>query len=214
MDWTEFLDNFAERPLFHTSMLNIFDDPLHHRQVQLARWTKVKKLSQIRRGWYLIEKPWRLTDIPIPFIANNVVHPSYLSLDWALQYAGMIPEYVPNPTSITTERATRFSAQGTLFIYHHVRPSFFKGYRKVTVEGYELNIAYPEKALLDKIYLFLRKNRLAIQWLKGLRIQNTEDFDLERFKAYWEEHEQWRKKSGKAMDAVLEYIKEMKGEGL
>lgn len=210
MNWTELLNAFTGRPLFHTSMLGIFKDPSHHRQVQLARWTKAGKLSQIRRGWYLIEKPWRMKEVPIAFIANNVVHPSYLSLDWALQYYEMIPEYVPNPTSVTTERAVRFSAQNALFIYHHVQPSFFKGYRQVKQNGWTINIAYPEKALLDKIYLFLKRNPFSIEWLQELRLQNLEDFDIERFESYV--GEEWGKKFKKALEHTLDFLRNMKGE--
>ncbi|MCP5046086.1 MAG: hypothetical protein GY940_02870 [bacterium] len=165
-------------------MLSIFPDPLPHTQVQVSRWTKAGKLSQIRKGWYYIEKPWRVKEVSLPVIANSVVHPSYLSLDWALQYYDMIPEYVPNPTSVTTGRGIRFAAQGALFIYHHVQPSFFTGYRQEKVGGFMLNIAYPEKALLDKIYLFLQRNRFSIEWLNELRLQDLDDFDLNRFELF------------------------------
>lgn len=46
-------------------------------------------------------------------------------------YYEMIPEYVPNPTSITTGLGIQFAAQNRLFIYYHVKPSFFTGYTRV-----------------------------------------------------------------------------------
>jgi len=81
MRWKDLLTKFAKRPLFHSSMLKIFPDDPHHIQVQLSRWVDAGKLSQIRKGWYLIEKPYRLKEVPSPVIANTVVHPSYLSFD-------------------------------------------------------------------------------------------------------------------------------------
>lgn len=210
MDWNNFLNHFADRPLFHSSMLEVFPDPPAHRQVQLSRWTRAGKLSQVSRSWYIIEKPWRRHETPLPVIANTVVHPSYLSLEWALQYYDMIPEHVPNPTSITTGRGMQFEAQGALFLYYHVQPSFFKGYKLETLGGFKLNIAYPEKALLDKIYLFLQRNPFSLAWLEELRLQNLDDFDIQQFEAFAS-----GVKMKKFREAVIEtsrYINHLKGE--
>jgi predicted transcriptional regulator of viral defense system len=210
MNWNLFLKEFAQRPLFHSSMLAIFPDPPAHKQVQLCRWTRAGKLSQLRRGWYLIEKPWRTREVPIAVMANSVVHPSYLSLDWALQYYEMIPEYVPNPTSVTTDRGVRFTAQNSLFIYYHIQPSFFKGYRQEKVNGHKINIACPEKALVDKIYLFLQRNRFSIEWLKELRLQNLDSLNLETLEYFSRETK--RKKFREAIELTYQYIKSMRGE--
>jgi len=204
------LNEFAKRPFFHSSMLAIFPDPTSHKQVQLSRWTRAGKLSQIRKGWYLIEKPWRAKEVPLTVIANCVVHPSYLSLDWALQYYEMIPEYVPNPTSVTTDRGMRFTAQNSLFIYYHVQPSFFKGYRQEKVNGYDINIACPEKALIDKIYLFLQSNRFSVEWLKELRLQNLDTLDLDKLLSFSRAAK--RKKFQEAVQSTYQYLKSMREE--
>lgn len=205
MKWKDILIKFSERPLFHSSMLEIFPDDRHHIQVQLSRWVDSGKLSQIRREWYLIEKPYRLKDVPIPVIANKVVHPSYLSLDWALQYYEMIPEYVPNPTSITTGRGVQFFAQDRLFIYHHVQPSFFIGYMRTEFDGHMINVAHPEKALLDKIYLFTQRNKFSLDWLKELRLQNLDGFSFNRFESYLQKTN--KKGLSKAVESAIQYIK-------
>lgn len=208
MKWKDFLDKFANRPFFHSSMLEIFPDKPHHIQIQLSRWVDSGKLDQIRRGWYLIRKPYRSKEVPAPFIANRVVHPSYLSTEWALQYYEMIPEYVPNPTSVTTAPGIQFSSGGTLFIYYHVQPSFFCGY--TCKEYYKNNIfvALPEKALMDKIYLFIWQNRYSLEWLKELRLQNMDKFDCQKFLSYTEISQ----KPGllKAAQSTVEYIQRKK----
>lgn len=205
MKWKDILIKFSERPLFHSSMLEIFPDERHHIQVQLSRWVDSGKLSQIRREWYLIEKPYRLKDVPIPVIANKVVHPSYLSLDWALQYYEMIPEYVPNPTSITTGRGVQLLAQDRLFIYHHVQPSFFIGYTRAEFDGHMITIAHLEKALLDKIYLFTKRNKFSLDWLKELRLQNLDGFSINRFESYLQKTN--KKGLSKAVESAIQYIK-------
>lgn len=205
MIWKDFLFEFAERPLFHSSMLEIFPDNRHHIQVQLSRWVDSGKISQVRREWYLIEKPFRLKEVPIPAIANSVVHPSYLSLDWALQYYEMIPEYVPNPTSITTGRGVQFVAQNRLFIYHHIQPSFFTGYTRLESDGHLINIAHPEKALLDKIYLFIQRNKFSSDWLKELRLQNLDSFDINRFESFSQKAS--KKGLSNAFKMTIQYVR-------
>jgi predicted transcriptional regulator of viral defense system len=158
----------------------------------------------------MIEKPWRTGDVPLPVIANRVVHPSYLSLEWALQYYDMIPEHVPNPTSVTTGRGITFTIQHILLIYYHIQPSFFKGYRQEKIDGHKMNIAYPEKALLDKIYLFLHRNPFSVRWLEELRLQNLEEFNIDRFELF-SRGANWRKFT-EAVEQTCRYIKEAKGE--
>jgi hypothetical protein len=176
-------------------------------RVQLSRWVRAGKLFQVRRSWYVIQEPWRTAGVPLTLIANSVVHPSYLSLDWALQYYDMIPEYVPNPTSVTTGRSIRFPAQGALFLYYHVQPAFFKGFIQVKLGGYKVNIASPEKALLDKIYLFMHRNTFSLSWLHELRLQSMVDFDIQRFKALAAGVN--KKTFKEAMEMTAQYIQEM-----
>ncbi len=184
MNWSEFLYKFADQPLFHSSMLQVFRESQAYLRVQLSRWVDAKKLIQIRRGWYLIAEPYRSRAIPPAVIANRVVTPSYLSLEWALSFYGIIPEETPNPTSVTTARAEDFQAAGRLFIYRHIKPSYFKGYSRMKHDEHEILIASPEKALWDKLYLYLRGRSFSIQWLEELRLQNLEEFKLSRWKEY------------------------------
>jgi hypothetical protein len=181
MKWDELLARFSTQPLFHTSHLAVFPDAPENILVQLSRWVASGKLAQIRRGWYLIEKPYRTRDVRDAAIANAVLRPSYLSLEWALQYHGMIPEATFQPTSITTGRGTSFEALNRVFLYHHIAPSLFNGYRSYEIAGERIAAAIPEKSLLDLIYIFVQRNRFSILWLESLRLQNLDRFDTALF---------------------------------
>jgi len=206
MKWSEFLSRFAEHPLFHSSMLQVFQEPGEYIQVQISRWVDAGKLIQIRRGWYLIAEPYRSRRIPPGVIANRVVTPSYLSLEWALSFHGLIPEETPNPTSITTARAQDFRAVGCLFIYRHIKPGYFRGFSKMAYSENEIVIASPEKALWDKLYLHLRSNRFSMSWLRELRLQNLEEFGLSK----WQDFTSLApsKSLHRASAEVAEYIQE------
>ena len=182
MRWDALLKEFSDRPLFHSSMLRIFNDAPVHIEVQLSRWSRAGKLCRIRRGWYLIEEPYRTRDVSEALIANTVVEPSYLSLEWALGFYGLIPEAVFNPTSVTTARGIEFTAKDRRYFYHHVQPAFFAGYEKVERGGDVFIIAGPEKALLDKMYIAMRIGKISTDWLKGLRLQNLNILDEAKLK--------------------------------
>lgn len=182
MRWADLIGRFAAQPLFHTSHLAVFPDPKASVLVQLSRWVESGKLLQIRRGWYLIEKPFRAREVSDAAIANAVVRPSYLSLEWALQYHALIPEATFQPTSVTTLRGIRFEALDRLFLYHHVARGFFRGYGSYDYGGEKIACASPEKALLDLIYLFVHRNAFSLLWLEGLRLQNLDRFDVGLFR--------------------------------
>lgn len=184
MKWAELLTRFTDRSLFHSSWLQDFGESKEYTQVQISRWVNNGKLIQIRRGWYLIAEPYRALHIPPEMIANKIVTPSYLSLEWALSYYGLIPEGVPNPTSVTTARAVDFWAVDCMFIYNHIKPDYFSGYSEILSEEHKILVATPEKALWDKLYLHLRSRRFSIHWLKELRLQNLEDFRLSKWRDY------------------------------
>ncbi|MFC2157555.1 hypothetical protein ACFLT9_06930 [Acidobacteriota bacterium] len=132
----------------------------------------------------MITKPFRLHEVPPEVIANKVVSPSYISLESALSFHGLIPEETPNPTSVTTARAENFHAAGRLFIYSHMKPAYFRGYTKEKYADREVLIASPEKALWDKLYLHSLNFRFSNEWLEELRLQNLEGFDLTKWEQY------------------------------
>ena len=205
MNWESLLSQFSGHPLFPSSLLRTFEDDPRHIQVQISRWVKQNKLIQIRRGWYLIGKPYRTKEVSRALIANTVVQPSYLSLEWALHYHGMIPEAVFQPTSLTTRRGIQFQALDHFFIYHHTLPSFFTGYQRVESAGEKILVAGPEKALLDKIYIFIQTKPFSLEWLKGLRLQNLERLNLNQ----WPKLAAGSQKPGFALAAkkAMDYIK-------
>jgi hypothetical protein len=183
MNWDELLSHFSHQPLFHSSLLRAFGDDPHHIQIQLSRWVKANKLTQIRRGWYLIEKPFRSKEVSDAAIANAVVQPSYLSLDWALQFYGLIPEATFHPTSVTTRRGIQFAAAGSFFSYFRISPGFFSGYELVEAGGEKVLVGLPEKALLDKVYLFIQKKSFSLGWLEGLRLQKLESLNVDKLRS-------------------------------
>jgi predicted transcriptional regulator of viral defense system len=154
-------------------------------KVQISRWEKAGKLIQLRRGVYLLADAYRQVEVYEPYIASILKKPSYLSLEKALEYHGLIPEAVKVYTSVTTKRAAKFSSPAGIFSYRHIKKSLFWGYKSVTLRRQTAFIATPEKALYGV--------KISNKYLEGLRLQNLEQINL---------------------DTVLEYAKKFKKPGM
>ena len=140
---------------------------------QLTRWVSSSKLIQLRRGFYAIAQPYR-DEQPHPFlVANMIKKASYVSLQSALEYYGIIPEYVPVITSVTTGRTEEIITKAGRFQFKHIKKDLFWGYQEVeVVVGTKIFIALPEKSLLDLIYLTPKSDSL--EYLEEMRLQNTQ----------------------------------------
>jgi hypothetical protein len=166
----------GNEPVFETGFLLAGEvDPADVRR-QLSRWVKGGRLLQLRRGLYALAPPYRKV-LPHPFlVANRLVRGSYVSLQSALAYHGLIPEHVPVTTSVTTARPQRRENPLGFYEYHHVPRDLLTGYRLETLgDGQEAFVATPEKALADLVGLVPGADARA--YLSELRLQGLEKID-------------------------------------
>ena len=177
MKYDKLQEIVGDEPLFETGLLLAGDvDPASVRR-QLSRLTASGRLLQLRRGLYALAPPYQKVK-PHPFlIANHIMRPSYVSLQSALAHHGLIPEYVPVVTSVTTSRPGRWNTSLGDISYRHIKPDLFFGYRMEDIGGEQTAlIASPEKALLDLLYLQPGSDQMA--YLQELRLENMESLDL------------------------------------
>jgi len=173
------LEIVGNEPVFRTGLLLAGDvDDVHIRR-QLGRWVKAGKVYQLRRGLYALAPPYQQTR-PHPFlVANQLVRPSYISLQSALSFYGLIPEYVPVTTSVTSDRPQKLSTPLGSYQFQRVRTDRFFAFNLEDLgEGQSAYVAEPEKALLDLVYL--RPGGEELTYLRSLRLQNREGIDTER----------------------------------
>ncbi|MDD8025446.1 MAG: hypothetical protein PHI34_02950 [Acidobacteriota bacterium] len=110
-------------------------------------------IIRIKKGLYVFGDKHRRQPYSKELLANLVYGPSYVSLDYALAYYGIIPEKVESLTSVTPNRPHRFSTPMGLFVYRRIPARAYET-GMVRVEGERSQaflIASPEKALADKI---------------------------------------------------------------
>ena len=137
-----------------------------------VRWIKKGLLVRLRQGYYTFPEYKGKPDFALYF-ANRIYRPSYVSLHTALAFYGMIPEAVVQITSVTSLKTASFSNDFGEYNYKSIKQELMFGYvLKPIGDGRTLQIARPEKALLDLIYLYPFYN--SIQELGNLRLD--EDF--------------------------------------
>ena len=111
-------------------------------------------IIRVKKGIYVFGEKYSRGPFSREILANMIYGPSYVSLDYALHYHGLIPERVEAVTSVTSGRGRRFSTPVGLFIYRMIPLRAYQiGIDQVQIEGGRpFLIATPEKALADKIH--------------------------------------------------------------
>ena len=180
MVFPELVDIVGEEPVFETGLLLAGDANPRDIRRQLSRWRQAGKIYQLRRGLYCLAPPFQKVK-PHPFLlANRLIPASYVSLQSALAYYGMIPEYVPVTTSVTTNRPALWETPLGNFDFRHIQVDFFYGYRLVDLgEKKQAFLASPEKALLDLVYL--EPGGDTPDYLAELRLNNLDRLNWQLF---------------------------------
>ncbi len=175
MKYVDLLNRVADMPCFTTRFLAAGGN-LPQIRLQVSRWVKAGRLIKLHKGLYTLSEPYRKIK-PEPFsIANRLKSASYVSLQSALAWYGLIPEFVPVVTSVTTGRPRLIETPIGRFDFRHINKSFFWGYQQIELmDGQTAFIAQPEKAMLDLVYLTPGGDKE--DFIKELRIQDVEQID-------------------------------------
>lgn len=166
-----FVEQFAAKELITSPDIELLGNTS---SVQLSRWVKEGKLLKLKKGFYLLSETYRKKPLAHCYFANQLVWPSYLGLEKALEYWGMIPERVHTWTSVTTKRPQSLETEIGVFSYRHIKSELFWGY--IEEDGGLISIA--EKSLLDVFYF--HPGPITKNFISELRLQNIELIDLEK----------------------------------
>lgn len=203
MEFDDFLQKAQQFLVLNTQVLSAgIQDPSSFR-VQLSRWVKSGKLIQLKRGMYLLSIPYRKNTPSELYIASVLKIPSYISLEKAFEFYGLIPERVTVNTSITTKRPESFETPAGRYEYQHVKPTLFWGYTALKMDQETVFMATPEKALLD--FFYLRHIKVSMEYLIGMRFQNVEGINIDKLR---EDARRFKKQNVlRAVELMVEYIK-------
>lgn len=172
-------------------------------------YLKTKKIIRIKRGIYVFkdfvnkEGLQGKTETYLEFLANKLVQPSYLSLEYVLAKYSLASEAVYGLTSITLKTPRQINNELASFSYRKIKNSLFCGYNTIKKENYLITEATKSKALFDFLY-FQKRGLKTINptFIKELRL-NLEEME----KPDWQEFEKYVKISkSKKMKIISKLI--------
>ena len=171
MDYRPVLTRFSNQPLSHQLLVSIFKD-YERPNDKIYQLAKDGVIQSIKKGLYVVGPALNSERRPEPFLlANHILGPSYVSVETALSYHGLIPERVYEIASMTTQAPRKFNTPLGTFTYTRLPlPYYAFGIRseKLADDQYAM-VASPEKALCDKIIttsgLLLRSRKAAKEFL-------------------------------------------------
>ena len=176
MSFENEIHKYAEHPLTTQLLLDLFKD-YDRPYDKINELVKKETLIKIRRGLYVVGKNLRSTNPETTLISNHLYSPSYVSMDTALSYWGMIPERVFEITCCTTRINKKFKTTIGTFSYTSLPlPYNSLGIEKLSLTPKQtILIGSPEKSLCDKIIttsgILFRSKKQVIEYLtEDLRI--------------------------------------------
>lgn len=157
----------------------------HTIKIQLDRFAKRGLIKKIKRELYCFNEK----TVDELYLANLLYRPSYISLETALNFYGIIPDIPQAVTSITPTTTKIIKNSFGVFTYAKIKSELFFGFTRKSLPQSELffTIAVKEKSLLD--YFYLRK----IKTIKDLRL-NLEGFDKKLYHKYVKSYPSWVQK--------------------
>ncbi|MFZ3085887.1 MAG: hypothetical protein WA097_04470 [Candidatus Hydromicrobium sp.] len=126
----------------------------------LQRLEKKDIIKRIENGKYLFS----FLEVSDFEIANFLTSPSYISLESALSFYGILSQFPYTITSITSKKSKRVIYEDKEYEFNHMESKYLYGFFKKN----NFLIASPEKALIDELYFIAKK----------LRIISLEELDL------------------------------------
>ena len=191
ISYLDFKDFFISLGCFSIHQVRIWNEQFDRNN--LRRWEKQGKLIRLRQGFYAFPNLIEQGDSSFYF-ANKMYAPSYISLESALSFHGIIPEGVIQITSVSPRKTKIFQNAFGNFVYRSVKPELMFGYtiqQSTLSHRWNIMIASPEKALLDFLYLNPQYNskkdmlelRLDIDFMNDeLNIDELDNY-LEKFQS-------------------------------
>ncbi len=124
---------------------------------------KKEAIVRVKKGLYVFGPELAREPYCKETLANLIYGPSYISLEYALSFYGLIPERVEVITSVTNKRKKYFNTPIGIFSYRYINPSKYSyGITLYEIDQrHSILIATPEKALVDMLHFSNRMTVLA-----------------------------------------------------
>ena len=139
---------------FIKSALSEYKNP----RVKINDLLKNGKIIRVKKGLYVFGPELAMEPFSKETLANLIYGPSYISLEYALTFYGLIPERVEVITCVTNKRKKLFNTPVGNFSYRYINPAIYAyGVTLYEIDDYHsILIACKEKAMADILYFNAR----------------------------------------------------------
>lgn len=137
-----------QRTVFRLKDIAMLTGETNHTSLnkKINYYVRTHRLYNPRKGLYV--KP----DYSKEELACKLFTPSYISMEYVLQKAGIIFQYDPTITSVSyLSRSVK--VEGQKYTYHKLKEKIMIDTSGIIRQMNHINIATPERAMLDMLYL-------------------------------------------------------------
>lgn len=133
------LKQFSGMPVFSLSDVNQIINNKNYAKVFIKRLVKKQDILKIKRNTYTLHND--------PFLISTfLIRPSYISSVSALSHHNLITQ-MPSEIFCATSKASRRINFISPINFSHT--NYFFGFKTESYDGFNIPIAYPEKAIID-----------------------------------------------------------------
>lgn len=189
MKQTEITKKLNNLLIFDKKSLKILENRNSALDANIKYWLKNKNLIALKNGVYILREKYEKEkdkNSYLEYLANQLLKPSYLSLEYVLSKYQILSEPVNAITSITTKQSRLFINELNSWRYYSLPPALFTGYKTKSFAGQPVLEASKAKALFDFLYLRLKRNdNINIGNLR-LNLENMKPSDWKEFFRYFD----------------------------
>lgn len=170
------LDHFGTIPISTATIASLFPEMSAGNQ-KVSNLETAGKIIRLKKGLYVVNPKVSRVSLSSELIANHLYAPSYVSMQTALRYYGLIPEAVYTTQSMTLKHSRNFDTPIGRFEYQRMtREAFGIGITSINKHSYAFLIATPEKALCD---LIASSPMVNLRYIKDVETYLQEDIRME-----------------------------------
>lgn len=173
----------------------------------LSKWQKKGYIRKLRKGKYVFSD-LEIKEEFLFLISNELLAHSYVSLESALSWYGLIPEGVRQITAVSTLRSVVYDSKVAIFKYRKIKAPAFMGYVLVDIAGFNkpYKLATIEKSIVD--FLYLHNDINSMESIESLRFNKevfAEKVDVAKLLRYSEAFE--NKSLERRVNKFIKYFK-------
>lgn len=171
--------------LLNKNILRSFEPNEELLAANIKYWLKSGDFIAVKKGVYLLKDRYekeQAKDLYLEYIANQLIQPSYISVDYVLAKYQLLSEPVNAITSITVKSTREINSSVGAFRYYTMQKKLFRDYQIKYFYDSPVLEAEKSKAMFDYLYLrFVKSKAVDKKDIENLRL-NWENFSQNDFK--------------------------------